>query len=121
MNCSPRDKIPTPALLKSLPWLAGSFPWLAGSLKNSNWNACQLSEEGNGGSLQMGLRVSFYTERSMFERADFQYQMMLVSTDGGEDCETINVKPETEYLIMNSSWKMFILWINEHRSEWIED
>ena len=51
----------------------------------------------------MGLRVSFYTERSMFKWADFQYQMMLVSTDGGEDCETINVKPETEYLIMNSS------------------
>lgn len=51
----------------------------------------------------MGLRVSFYTERSMFKRADFQYQMMLMSTDGGEDCEAINIKPETEYLIVNSS------------------
>lgn len=62
-----------------------------------------LSMEGNGGTLQMGLQVSFYTERSMFKWADFQYQMMLLSMDGGEDCETINVKPEAEYLIINSS------------------
>ena len=41
----------------------------------------------------MGLQVSFYTERSMFKQADFQYQMMLLSMDGGEDCETINVRP----------------------------
>lgn len=68
-----------------------------------------LSMEGNGGTLQMGLQVSFSTEWSMFKRADFQYQMMLLSMDGGGDCETINVKPKAEYLIMNSSRKMFIL------------
>lgn len=48
------------------------------------------------------LSVSFYTERSMFKRADFQYQMMLLH-GWCEDCETINVRPEAEYLIMNSS------------------
>ena len=62
-----------------------------------------LSMEGNGRTLQMALQESFYTEWSVFKRADFQYQMMLLSMDGGGDCETINVKPEAEYLIMNSS------------------
>lgn len=47
--------------------------------------------------------MSSYTKWSVFKQTDFKYQMTLLSKDGGEDCEVINVKYDAEYLILNRS------------------
>ena len=47
--------------------------------------------------------MSTYTKRSVFKQADFKYQTILLSKDGGEDREIINVKCDAEYLILNRS------------------
>lgn len=64
----------------------------------------------------MGLRVSFYTERSMFKRADFQYQMMLMSTDGGAESFPRSVPPASQPSLSLSAlplpwfWSSSSLW-----------
>lgn len=67
--------------------------------------ATTLSMEEDGGTLQTGLHMSFYTKWSKSKQTDFKYHMMRLSKDGGEDWEISHVKWDAECLTQNRSGK----------------
>ena len=65
--------------------------------------ATLLPTEENRGTLQIGFHLSSDIKWSIFKQMDFKHQTMLLSKDGREDREIINVKCDVEYLTQNRS------------------